>query len=423
MLEGSSDVTKADDKSCFSHAEIEEGIHSACAQGNSKLCSYLIDLVKSSSKTTREEGTDTLRTYINTRNSHDQTPIFLACQNGHLETLKILHEAGGDLNLSDIYDFSPLQIACRLNHTEIVRYLLGVRSIRQEIDLKKKTRGFYHIYNLKSQIIFGLFYDILDRDTILIILREFLMLSPSRNNLFIRSVIEKCVKDEALLVNIMHPFFERAVAISELQEINFILSLFQHHLPSITFQLHFKGMSRNFDFRRIHHHWYSMSVKLIELGLSTNVVQDFVIDDPVITQPVFDVHFARHIMSLRGSPPVYRDPSYYGLFRDRIMRSKLIFSKIITSFPLDDAHCRKIADYADIVHDFSLTNLNDYLSYFKTEFYDPERNRREAIRLRHQEAEEIIKGLQSVCEGVRQMIHSFNVHLPRYNFRKRKRDD
>lgn len=52
------------------------------------------------------------------------SPLFVACQNGHGNIVKILLENGADINLCKTNGESPLLIACLKGHVEIAQRLL-----------------------------------------------------------------------------------------------------------------------------------------------------------------------------------------------------------------------------------------------------------------------------------------------------------
>lgn len=67
------------------------------------------------------------------------TPLDIACKNGKLDVIRLLHTSGVDLHPNDkeIWD-SAIYIACKNGHDEIVRYIL---SSKPEL-LSRKTEGF-----------------------------------------------------------------------------------------------------------------------------------------------------------------------------------------------------------------------------------------------------------------------------------------
>lgn len=61
---------------------------------------------------------------VNAETTHPATPLFLAARRGHLEIVKLLVEAGADLNYrGGPLKETPIMIAAREGHEEIVEYL------------------------------------------------------------------------------------------------------------------------------------------------------------------------------------------------------------------------------------------------------------------------------------------------------------
>ena len=66
-------------------------------------------------------------------NSQGKTPVFLACENGHLEIVKLLHEQYQvNLSATDNEGHTLIHIACIKNYSEIVNYLIAIPSIREK---------------------------------------------------------------------------------------------------------------------------------------------------------------------------------------------------------------------------------------------------------------------------------------------------
>ena len=69
-------------------------------------------------------------TTLNPTNTWEETPLYLAAKNGHIDCVILLHEAGADLQHSNWANKTPLHIAAKKGHFNILRYLIS-----QEADL------------------------------------------------------------------------------------------------------------------------------------------------------------------------------------------------------------------------------------------------------------------------------------------------
>lgn len=56
---------------------------------------------------------------INLCDDKNCSPLFVACHNGHVKTVKLLLENGADINVCNTDGESPLLIACLNGHVEI----------------------------------------------------------------------------------------------------------------------------------------------------------------------------------------------------------------------------------------------------------------------------------------------------------------
>ena len=56
---------------------------------------------------------------INKADKYQSTPFYIACQNGHLEVVKLLLKNGADINKATKYQATPLLAACRHGHLEV----------------------------------------------------------------------------------------------------------------------------------------------------------------------------------------------------------------------------------------------------------------------------------------------------------------
>ena len=61
---------------------------------------------------------------INNADKYQRTPLYVACENGHLEVVKLLIKNGADINKADAYQQTPLYIASFKGHLEVVEFLL-----------------------------------------------------------------------------------------------------------------------------------------------------------------------------------------------------------------------------------------------------------------------------------------------------------
>jgi ankyrin repeat protein len=72
---------------------------------------------------------------LNQKDSFESTPLMLAAQSGHLESVRRLVDAGADVNVVTSQGFSSLMIAARRGRTDVVKYLIehgaSVQSIKR----------------------------------------------------------------------------------------------------------------------------------------------------------------------------------------------------------------------------------------------------------------------------------------------------
>ena len=70
---------------------------------------------------------------VNTADKHDFTPLYIACQEGHIEVVRELLNNGANVHTADTDSFSTLFVAGQTVHEEVVRELLsnGVHGIKQ----------------------------------------------------------------------------------------------------------------------------------------------------------------------------------------------------------------------------------------------------------------------------------------------------
>ena len=51
-------------------------------------------------------------------------PLWIACQNGHVDVARLLLDKGADVNRANKNGWTPLSIACSKGHVDAVRLLL-----------------------------------------------------------------------------------------------------------------------------------------------------------------------------------------------------------------------------------------------------------------------------------------------------------
>lgn len=71
---------------------------------------------------------------IDLRNNIGFSPLFIACEEGHQDTVKLLLEKGAKINLCNDSGVSPLYIASQDGHQDTVRMLLlnGADTVKRE---------------------------------------------------------------------------------------------------------------------------------------------------------------------------------------------------------------------------------------------------------------------------------------------------
>lgn len=93
-----------------------DDLHSAAAQGKSELVSNLLD-----------QGVDVngVKHFPCPTPNFDVTPVMMAAESGHHETVSLLLERGANPNMQDIGGWTALMKAAARGHTEVVRLLLA----------------------------------------------------------------------------------------------------------------------------------------------------------------------------------------------------------------------------------------------------------------------------------------------------------
>eukprot|EP00981_Chlorochromonas_danica_P007269 scaffold1624_cov233-Ochromonas_danica.AAC.2 len=83
------------------------------------------------------------RTVVNQVDEYKRTPLFAACQYGHVEVVRKLlkhKQVKGDINKADKSRRSPFYMACRGGHEEVVDILLNDnRTVVNQVDEYKRT--------------------------------------------------------------------------------------------------------------------------------------------------------------------------------------------------------------------------------------------------------------------------------------------
>eukprot|EP00438_Fugacium_kawagutii_P004074 Skav227082 [mRNA] locus=scaffold1387:157219:163724:- [translate_table: standard] len=70
------------------------------------------------------------------------SPLFIASQNGHLEVVRLLIDAGADVNKARTEGASPLFVASHKGHLEVVHLLLESGADRSHVPLDKLRIAF-----------------------------------------------------------------------------------------------------------------------------------------------------------------------------------------------------------------------------------------------------------------------------------------
>ena len=67
------------------------------------------------------------------------TPLFIACQEGHVEAARLLLEKGADVNRPTEKGWTPLFIACWKGHVDAARLLLEKGADVDRADEERRT--------------------------------------------------------------------------------------------------------------------------------------------------------------------------------------------------------------------------------------------------------------------------------------------
>ncbi|CAG2186086.1 unnamed protein product [Mytilus edulis] len=118
--------------------------------GNISLTKWLLENtgIPAKSKNLREvvsrvNRNNYIHPHINMQRENGTTSLYIACENGHLELLKMLLRYGADATLKKNTDDSPLSVACENGHTAIVNEIL--RNTDVDKDYQNKN-GYSPLY-------------------------------------------------------------------------------------------------------------------------------------------------------------------------------------------------------------------------------------------------------------------------------------
>ena len=100
----------------------------ACQQGHLKVCKWLCEV---------GAGAD-----IRKASNSGSTPMYIACQQGHLKVCKWLYEVGAaaDIRKANNYGYTPMHIACQWRHLPVCKWLYEVGAAG---DITKTKNGGY----------------------------------------------------------------------------------------------------------------------------------------------------------------------------------------------------------------------------------------------------------------------------------------
>lgn len=73
---------------------------------------------------------------INAKNHKNKTPLHIACEHEHEESVKLLVGHGADVNLKDINKNTPLHILCKIGNVELILFL--IKNSKVDINVKDK---------------------------------------------------------------------------------------------------------------------------------------------------------------------------------------------------------------------------------------------------------------------------------------------
>jgi len=112
-------------------------LHIACREGHFQIVEFLLD-----------NGA-----HINARNYIDNTPLHLACHNGYYSIVQLLVERGALLNIRNKFNFTPLHFASQDGHYKLVKFLVEHGADVNLRDKKKWTPSHWVSKTIQLQII------------------------------------------------------------------------------------------------------------------------------------------------------------------------------------------------------------------------------------------------------------------------------
>ncbi|XP_063406049.1 uncharacterized protein LOC134690009 [Mytilus trossulus] len=118
--------------------------------GNVSLTKWLLENtgIPAKSKNLREvvsrvNRNNYLHPHINMQRENGTTSLYIACENGHLELLKMLLRYGADATIKKNTDDSPLSVACENGHTTIVNEILRITDVDKDYQNKNGYSPLY----------------------------------------------------------------------------------------------------------------------------------------------------------------------------------------------------------------------------------------------------------------------------------------
>ena len=122
----------------YTNSEGDSALHISARHNLLKVCQTILDYSEPQ---------------INIRDSNFQTPLHLACSNGHLKLAQLLARSGADINAIDVKGETPLHLACRQAHGPVVAWILNRSPNLQIRNNERKTAE-----EISDNIILALFH-------------------------------------------------------------------------------------------------------------------------------------------------------------------------------------------------------------------------------------------------------------------------